>query len=125
MEEGGIMNQLRQSMIIVLCIMFTLSSLQGQEICHQEKEEEEVCSEAYLQSSYTAHWSVYIPITLLVAAAIYFGLADQKHHDPSSSDPQDGLGCIVHSKRIGNLKYSSSYKNSSYSYSRSRAGYQH
>jgi hypothetical protein len=72
---------------------------------------EDATGSAFEQSSYTAHWSAYIPITLLIAAGIYFGIADQNDSSCSSSSGygrKNGLGCL----RDG--KNSSSYSNSHY-----------
>lgn len=96
------MKRLRQWIILTLFFTCTATSIQAHEM---DQEEYPSCGEAYIQSSHTAHWSVYVPITILIAAAIYFGIADQKnrgHHH--SSDSQDALGSIVNSKRIGSMK---------------------
>ncbi len=46
---------------------------------------QEECGDAYAENGRTAHWSAYIPITLMIAAAIFFGFADKKHDKCSSS----------------------------------------
>lgn len=123
------MKKLRPWIHLMLFFAMMTTSIHGQEICNQEEDqsylqENESCCEAYMESSHTAHWSVYVPLTILVAAAIYFGMADKKNHEHPSSGSQDALGSIVNSKRIGSMKSSSgSYK--SYNPSRCRTGYQH
>jgi hypothetical protein len=85
--------------LVTLTLLFTIvtTSIQAQDADDQSDEN---YSSAYVQSSHAAHWSVYIPIAILVVAAVYLGLADEKHsNDSSSSDSQDGLGSIDSSKR--------------------------
>lgn len=72
---------------------------------------------AYTDSSHSAHWSIYIPISLLIAGAAYFGLADQNKHEMNSSDTKDALGSIVNSKRVGKFRDSSNRRH--------RQGYTH
>lgn len=97
------MKKLRSFVVLTLVLTLTTSSINGQEPCCQE---DESYSSAYMQSSHTAHWSVYIPIAILVGAAIWFGLADQKHESHDSNDSQDGLGSIANSKRRSSHNYS-------------------
>lgn len=108
-----------------MTLLFTLvnSSIQGQSTNNQD---EENYSSAYMQSSQTAHWSVYIPIAILVVAAIYLGIADKSSDHSSYSDSQDALGSIDNSKR-----HSTSGSGNSYSHYSSRnsnsysSGYSH
>lgn len=112
------MSVMNRFFILTLLFAFVTTSIQGQECCDETNME---CDgSAYMEASKTAHWSIYIPIAILVVAAIWFGVADQ--HDNSKSkysytDPLDGLGSIDnskrHSSRIGSYGYSS--------YSRSKA----
>lgn len=65
---------------------------------------------AYSESSHSAHWSVYIPIAVLVGAAIWFGMADCKKEKHDSSNSKDALGSIANSKRISSSSKYSSYR---------------
>ena len=98
---------------VVLALLFSLSitSLQGQETC--EMEEESCC--AYSQGCQTAHWSIYIPITILVVAAIWFGVSDRSHSSSSSGDSQDALGSIDNSKRNAYRRENPYYSQSNHS----------
>ncbi len=88
---------------LTLILAFSTASIYGQDACHQENE---TCSSAYMQSQQTAHWSVYVPIVLLVGAAVLFGIADGKHkYHNERSDSQDALGSIADSKRRGSQSY--------------------
>lgn len=104
------MEKIRQWTAVALLFTLTFTSIYGQ----NNEQDDENYSSAYMQSSQTAHWSVYIPIVVLVGAAIYFGLADRNQNDLSSSNSQDALGSIGNSKRIGkhSKTSSTSYKNS-------------
>lgn len=106
--------------LVMLTLLFALvtSSIQGQNCCDQDDE----CGCAYTQGSQTAHWSVYIPIAILVVAAIWFGVSDRNHDHSSYSDSQDALGSIDNSKR-NSFRSSGSYRSSIYS--RSQGGYSH
>lgn len=84
---------------VVFTLLFTLlmTTIQAQDSYDQE---DEAAGSAYVQSSQSAHWSVYVPITILVVAAIWFGVSDKDHNDHSKyTDSQDGLGSIDSSKR--------------------------
>lgn len=69
---------------VVLTLVFTLVStfVQGQTFYNQETSE---CPSAYMDSCQSAHWSAYVPLTILVVAAIFFGIADKSHSESSSS----------------------------------------
>lgn len=106
-HEGNLMKKHRQLITSTLILMLALSSVYGQEIYPQQ---EETYSPAYLQSSHTAHWSVYVPIALLVGSAIWFGFADQHcgHHSQDVS---------YKTKNIANLRQRpSNYLQGSYSH---------
>jgi hypothetical protein len=98
--------------LVALTLLFTLAipSIQGQET----PQEEENYSSAYQQSSHTAHWSAYIPLTIIVVAAIYLGIAD-KNSSSSYSNSQDGLGSIDSSKRHSSYRHGSCSCRHSYS----------
>ncbi len=118
------MKKIQQLVALTLMLTCATASIYGQDSCYQDYSENDTCS-AYAQSSNTAHWSVYIPITVLVGAAILFGLADQNHSEHDSSDSQDALGSIANSKRRSSSSYSSTSshrKHSSYRSSRSSQG---
>jgi|GEM_PF-3072480 len=104
------MKKLHQLAALVLIVTFAAPSVHGQDLPPQE---EEGCSSAYLQSRHAAHGSVYIPITILVGAAIWFGLADRNHKHDHSIDSQDALGSIDNSKRHSRDHSTSSYRRSS------------
>ena len=58
---------------VILTLLFALctTSLQGQNDFDPEAD----TGSAYTQGSQTAHWSVYVPIAIIVGAAIWFGVA--------------------------------------------------
>jgi len=92
-----------------LVLTCAISSIHAQDSCQQEDGN---FSSAYVESSHAAHWSVYIPIAILVGAAIWFGFADKdKDKGEDSNNSQDALGSIANSKRISS---SDSYKPGSY-----------
>lgn len=94
----------RKLTLLALSSILIVSSIEGQPICN----EQDCCdSSAYSESCYQAHWSAYVPIAILVAAAIFWGIADTKDSDYRSSDSQNGLGRLRHSKK--------SYSSSEYS----------
>lgn len=98
-------------------IMWTLifglgiTSLQGQE--------ERCCGSAYTESYNAACWSPYLPIAILVVAAIYLGTSDKgerhsskgytSHGGSYRKDCYDGLGPLA----------SRSHSHSSYTYAKS------
>jgi len=108
------MAKLHKMMVLTLLFAFITTSIQGQDCCEQSDD----CGCAYSQGSQTAHWSVYIPITILVGAAICFGVSDRGHSSSNYSDSQDALGSIANSKRRSTSHRSGSYSSSSYSNSR-------
>jgi hypothetical protein len=118
------MKKLNHFVILTIVLTLATSSIYGQDPCYQE---DDTCSSAYMQSTNTAHWSVYIPIAIIVGAAIWFGVADHDSEKFDSSDSQNALGSIdnsIRNHRSSSSKYSSSSKSSydrnSYSYSRHR-----
>ena len=104
------MNKIYRSFLLTIALTVATTSVYGQESCCQE---EGNYSSAYLESCSTPHWSIYIPIAILVGAAIWFGVADGNSDSSSSSNSQDGLGSMASSKRISHSK-SGSYISSSY-----------
>ena len=104
-------------LVLTLLFAFVTTSIHSQSTCNQDETE---CGSAYAEGSYTAHWSVYVPIAIIVVAAIGFTISDKSHHSSDYSDSQDGLGSIENSKRNSHNR-SSSYSASSYS----RSGYSH
>lgn len=99
--------------MVVLTLLFALftTSIYGQDCCEQDDD----CGSAYCQGSQIAHWSVYIPITILVVAAIWFGVSDRSHDSSSYySNSQDALGSIDNSKRNSGHR-SCSCRSNSYS----------
>jgi len=98
---------------LILTVAFTTSSLHAQETCYQEDVN---YGSAYVESSHSANWTVYIPVTLIVGAAIWFGFADRSKDKKNCSDSQDGLGRMDSSKRISSSSYhkSNNYSSSSY-----------
>ncbi len=78
--------------------------------------------EAYVQSGHSAHWTIYIPISLLVAGAVYFCLSDSGN-GANTSNPKDALGSIVNPKRVGSAfsTKGSNYNNRSRHYSPSHS----
>lgn len=110
------MQLLRKFLFLVLFFMSAIHPAYGDQ-CGQDCD---TCGDAYAQSSCSAHWSAYVPIALVVAAAIWFGVADGKSDDSSSSgsSSHDGLGSLgsrrSSSSRSGSYKSSSSYSSSGY-----------
>lgn len=105
---------------VIFTLLFALftTSLQGQ----NDFDLDEDSGSAYTQGSQTAHWSVYIPIAILIGAAIWFGVSDKNHDTSSYSNSQDALGSIDNSKRNSYRRYGS-YR--SFPYSRSQGGFRH
>lgn len=113
------MKKLHSLVVLTLVLTFATVSIYGQDSCDQD---DETYSCAYGQSSHSAHWSVYIPIAVIVGAAIWFGLADRSHKKHDSYDSQDALGSIRDPKRRGvarasNLKKLNNRSMGSYSHS--------
>lgn len=90
------MKNLRPFIAFTMALVIATSALNGHSPCLVDDEE---FSPAYVESSHSAHWSVYIPIVALAGAAIWFGLADKSNSKKDSSDSQDALGSIANSKR--------------------------
>lgn len=97
------MKKFRPLVTLALALTLATSSIHGQD-CNDQVDPN--CSCAYAESSHTAHWSAYVPIAVIVAAAIWFGMADQKKEKHNSSDSQDGLGSMASSKRHNRSPYS-------------------
>ncbi len=84
------MKKLRKLLLFTLFFAF-ITSLQAQD-CNPDDEN---YSDAYMESRNAAHWSAYVPITILVVAAIYLGFADNDHRGNNCSDTyDDGLGSL-------------------------------
>lgn len=99
------MTKLHRLFILTLLFAFVTTSIQGQNSCCDEVTE---CGSAYTEGAQTAHWSVYIPIAILVAAAIWFGVAD-RDHSTDSYGSQDALGSIDNSKRNSDVRRLENY----------------
>ncbi|WP_068468317.1 hypothetical protein [Candidatus Protochlamydia phocaeensis] len=107
------MQILRKYVMVALFFALATHSVYGQPAYNQEYD---YSDSAYTQGSRAAHWSVYVPIALFVAAGILFGIADKDHkgsHSHSGYDSYDGLGRLE------------SYGSSSHSGGYSRSGYSH
>lgn len=105
---------------LVLTASLLSSSLPAQ--CGESPECDE-CGCAYVESSRSAHWSIYIPIVVVVGAAIWFGLADDSS-EKISYGSQDGLGSIDNSMRQIS-SYSSSGHNGYHRAKVLKGGYSH
>lgn len=94
------MKQFRKLVVLTLFCILIMSSVQGQNDAFDQDEQQDInWGSAYQQSSRTAHWSAYVPITTLVVAAIFLGIADNKHSTPyNSSDPYNGIGSLKDSR---------------------------
>lgn len=103
------MKQFKSCFTICLLFVFTHVTLFAQD--NFTEYDSEPAGIAYEQSYYTAHWSAYVPIALLVLAGIAFGIADQNHSSTHSSDYSKYNG-------LGPLRKSSSSSYSRYSYSK-------
>lgn len=97
------MKKIQQIIAMTLILTCATHALNAQ-VC-----ESEPCCSAYAESSRSAHWSVYVPIVVLVGAAILFGVADRSKGSDCSSGSQDALGSIDNSKRHSSGSYSNSY----------------
>lgn len=114
------MQILRKFFFTSLLLSFAIRPIQAQP-CPQYAED---CCEAYTECCYSAHWSAYVAVGLIVAACIWFGVADgneSKSKHPHSGSHGDGLGSIgTGSSRDGSSSYSSSSSHS-YPHSHSRS----
>lgn len=110
------MKKFRLFTALTLTLTLATCSIYSQD-CAEQAEGNYSC--AYTDGSHTAHWSAYIPVAALVAAAIWFGVADQTHEKHNSSNSQDGLGSMASSKRISHSHHHHhpSHCHSSYSHS--------
>lgn len=81
--------------LVTLTLLFALmaTSLQGQDPdTGMNDNSDENTASAYQESVHAAHWSIYIPIGIYVAAAIFLGIADTKHSQYFSHSRSDALG---------------------------------
>jgi hypothetical protein len=115
------MQLLRKFLFLTL---FTLSAIRPA-YGEQYYQDSDNSGEAYSQSSCSAHWSAYVPIAVMIAAAIWFGVADGKSDDSSSSNNSghDGLGSLGSRSGSSHRSSSSSSSSSTYSSSSSSSGY--
>ncbi len=88
--EERLMEKLRKWVALTLLFTLVATSIQGQPTYIQQ--DDNTYSSAYEDSSRTAHWSAYVPIGIMVAAAIWFGVADTSNSDDSSSYGYYGYG---------------------------------
>jgi NADH:ubiquinone oxidoreductase subunit 5 (subunit L)/multisubunit Na+/H+ antiporter MnhA subunit len=95
------MKQFRKLATLTLFCTLIMSSAHGQQndAFYEDEGQDINSSLAYQQSSHTAHWSAYVPLTALVVGAIFLGIADNKHSTHyNSSDPYNGLGSLKDSR---------------------------
>lgn len=104
------MRIVRNLLLLTLFFSCATSSVYSEPPCCYN--ECEPCGEAYSQGSCTAHWSAYVPIVLIVGAAIWFGVADGNSSSSSNSNSKDGLGSLASSKRRSSSHSYSSYSSS-------------
>ena len=100
------MRKLYRYITLILISTFATFSIYGQDPYNQEEPD----GSAYMQGARTAHWSAYVPLTILVGAAIWFGIADRHHSHHHSNNSQDGLGRIASSKRMSRFSAHSRFK---------------
>ena len=81
------MEKLHKWVALTLILTFMTTSIYGQSLEYQNDED---YGSAYTESSHSAHWSAYVPIGVMVVAAIWFGIADQKHNNISKKSPSSG-----------------------------------
>lgn len=75
------MRKLQTWVALTLLLALATPSIQAQPAYVQD---DETCCSAYNNSCHAAHWSAYVPIGLIVAAAIVFAIADQNHKEEST-----------------------------------------
>jgi hypothetical protein len=75
------MNTLRALLTLLTCATVSLTLVHGKEMEFVDREE---YSQAYQETSRIASWSAYIPIAATLAAAAWFGFADENQSDKSS-----------------------------------------
>ncbi len=108
-----------------LLSLFIISSIgnlaHAQDPCYYQ--ECDSTGEAYAQSSYNCHWSAFVPLALIVGAAIWFGVADGNSSNDSSSDSKNGLGSLARSRRSSSYHSSRSHGSHSSGCSNSYSGH--
>ncbi len=100
------MHTLRKLTLLTLFFALVTTSIQAQEEDYSPysyENQDDNYGTAYQQSQRAAHWSVYIPLTAFVVAAIVFALADNHHTKTHSSSGTSG--------HYGSRSYYSSYRN--------------
>lgn len=100
MKDLSAMQKFYKIMTLTLLCVMPLTAIQSQEYTSNQYTNNACCGEpeascAYNDSCRTAHWSVYVPIGIVVVAAVLFGLADGT--SSSTSGSQNGLGSMKHS----------------------------
>lgn len=85
------MKTLQKLITIAIFSSVITSSLQGQDYKYERGLPESYQNEcndlsAYSDGCYAAHWSSYATISVIVAAAIFFGIADKQNNETSSSN---------------------------------------
>jgi len=91
--KGINMRIIQQFIPIFLIFALTTTPLASQPEAAACCQEEACCEEepiAYQEGCYAAHWSAYIPITVLVVAALFFGVCDQKSTSSSCHSDEHG-----------------------------------
>jgi len=87
------MHSFRNCLLSLFVLTSSINSVYAQqECCCQEYD---TTGEAYAQSSFNSHWSAFIPVALIVGAAIWFGVADCCSSGSSNSNSKDGLGSLA------------------------------
>lgn len=81
------MQSIRTTFLALLILTTPFTYLQAQDPPFSPHED---YSEAYADSSRATHWSVYIPATVLVVAAIWLAVQD-KHHTSGSVEGNGSL----------------------------------
>ena len=83
----------RKITTLTLLLAVATCSVQGQESTADCCEAQASCAESgYMESVHAAHWSIYIPIGVYVAAAIFLGIADTESSPNFAHSRSDALG---------------------------------
>ncbi|CUI17286.1 conserved putative membrane protein [Candidatus Protochlamydia naegleriophila] len=118
-RKGSIMQIIRTCVTLTLFFVLATHSVYGQPSYSQEYEYDDYSNSAYTQSCYSAHWSAYVPIAALLAAGVFWAIAD-KHHSSHHSSHASSRSGSHHG--LGPMEGYSSSDYSSYSYG---TGYSH
>lgn len=84
---------MRKLLIFLVLLAYTTAPLHAQEVTvddaivqDSELADSEDDASAYYGSARAAHWSAYVPIGVLIVAAIFMGFADKDHSHPNKND---------------------------------------